>query len=41
MPGADATFGWQEAIAGFAVISIAAFLVTWIVTDLAHVSRTP
>jgi hypothetical protein len=41
MPGADATFGWQEAIAGFAMISIAAFLVTWIVTDLAHVSRTP
>jgi hypothetical protein len=41
MPGADSTFGWQEAIAGFAMISIVAFLVTWIVTDLAHVSRTP
>jgi hypothetical protein len=41
MPGADATFGWQEAMAGFAMISIVAFLVTWIVTDLAHVSRTP
>jgi hypothetical protein len=35
------SFGWQEAIAAFAVISIVAFLVTWIVTDLGHVSRTP
>jgi hypothetical protein len=41
MPGADPTFGWQEAMAGFAIISIVAFLVTWLVTDLGHVSRTP
>jgi hypothetical protein len=41
MPAADPTFGWQEAMAGFALISIVAFLVTWLVTDLGHVSRTP
>lgn len=41
MPGADWTFGWQEAMAGFAMFSIVAFLVTWTVTDLARVSRTP
>jgi hypothetical protein len=41
MPVADSTFGWQEAIAAFAIISVVAFLVTWIVTDLGHVSRTP
>jgi hypothetical protein len=41
MPVADPSFGWQEAIAAFAVISIVAFLVTWVVTDLGHVSRTP
>jgi hypothetical protein len=40
MPGADLTSSGQEALAGFAVISIVAFLVTWIVTDLGHVSRT-
>jgi hypothetical protein len=41
MPIADPSFGWQEALAGFAVISTVAFLVTWVVTDLVHVSRTP
>ena len=41
MPVADPSFGWQEAIAAFAVISIVAFLVTWVVTDLGHVPRTP
>lgn len=41
MPIADTSFGWQEALAGFAVISIVAFLVTWVVTDLGRVSRTP
>jgi hypothetical protein len=41
MPVADPSFGWQEAIATLAVISIVAFLVTWVVTDLGHVSRTP
>jgi hypothetical protein len=40
MPGADPTFSGQEAIAGFAMISVVAFLVTWVVTDLGHVSRT-
>ena len=41
MPIADPSSGWQEALAGFAVISIVAFLVTWVVTDLGRVSRTP
>jgi hypothetical protein len=41
MPVADPSFGWQEAIAAFAVISVVAFLVTWVVTDLGHVPRTP
>jgi len=41
MPVADPSFTWQEATAGFAIIAVAAFLVTWIVTDLAHMSRTP
>lgn len=41
MPVADPSFGWQEAVAAFAVISTVASLVTWLVTDLAHVPRTP
>jgi hypothetical protein len=41
MPIADPSFAWQEALAGFAIISIVAFLVTWVVTDLGRVSRTP
>jgi hypothetical protein len=41
MPVANPSFGWQEAIATFAIISIVAFSVTWVVTDLGHVSRTP
>src|SRR5215207_8308373 len=41
MPIADPSFGWQEALAAFAVIAIVAFLVTWVVTDLGRVSRTP
>ena len=41
MPVADSSFGWQEAIVAFAIIAFVAFLVTWVVTDLGHVSRTP
>jgi hypothetical protein len=41
MPVADPSFGWQEAFAAFVIISVVAFLVTWIVTDLGHVARTP
>jgi len=41
MPVADPSFGWQEAAAAFAIISVVAFLVSWVVTDLARVSRTP
>jgi hypothetical protein len=41
MPIADTSFAWQEALTGFAVISIVAFLVTWVVADLGRVSRAP
>ena len=41
MPVADPSFTWQQATAAFAIIAVVAFLVTWIVTDLGHVSRTP
>ncbi len=41
MPLADPSFGWQEAMAAFAIVSVVAFLVTWVVTDRVHVSRTP
>ena len=41
MPVADPSFGWQEALVAYAIVGVVAFLVTWVVTDLAHVSRTP
>jgi hypothetical protein len=41
MPAPEAAFGWQEAILAFGVIAFAAFLVTWVITDLLHVTRTP
>ena len=41
MPVPDPSFGWQDATAAFAIIAVVAFLVTWVVTDRGHVSRTP
>lgn len=41
MPFADQAFSWHEAIATFALISLAAFLVTWVFTDLLRVPRAP
>jgi TRAP-type C4-dicarboxylate transport system permease large subunit len=41
VPVPDPSFGWQDATAAFAIIAVVAFLVTWVVTDLGHVSRTP
>ncbi|HEU4356524.1 MAG TPA: hypothetical protein VFT27_13125 [Actinomycetota bacterium] len=41
MPVADQAFSWQEAIAAFAIISVAAFLVTWVITDLLRIPRSP
>jgi hypothetical protein len=41
MPVAEPSFGWLDALGAFAVIAGVAFLVTWIVTDLARVPRTP
>ena len=40
MPVPDPSFGWQDATAAFAIIAFVAFLVTWVVTYLGHVSRT-
>lgn len=41
MPVADPAFGWQEAVAAFAIITVAAFLVTWILTDLLRIPGAP
>lgn len=41
MPTADPGFTWQEAVAAFAIISVAAFLVTWVFTDLLKIRRAP
>lgn len=41
MPVADPSFGWLETTSAFVVLSVVAFAVTWIVTDLARVPRTP
>jgi hypothetical protein len=41
MPVADPSFGWLEAAGAFGLVIVVAFAVTWIVTDLARVSRTP
>jgi hypothetical protein len=41
MPVADPAFGWQEAFAAFAIITVAAFLVTWILTDRLRIPRAP
>lgn len=41
MPIADPAFNWQEALAAFAIITLAAFLVTWILTDRLRIPRAP
>src|SRR5512133_49253 len=41
MPVADPAFGWQEALTAFAIITVAAFLVTWILTDRLRIPRAP
>jgi hypothetical protein len=41
MPVADPAFGWQEAVAAFAIITVAAFLVTWVLTDRLRIPRAP
>lgn len=37
----DPSFTWQDALAAFAIIGAVAFLVTWVVTDLIGLRRTP
>jgi hypothetical protein len=39
MPVADPAFSWPEALAAFAIITVAAFLVTWILTDRLRIPR--
>jgi hypothetical protein len=39
MPLADPSFTWQDALVAFAVITVAAFLVTWVLTDLLNIHR--
>ena len=41
MPGTDPGFTWQEGLTAFGEIAIAAFLVTYVLTDLLNVPRTP
>jgi hypothetical protein len=41
MPGTDAGLTWQEGLAAFGVIAVVAFLVTWVLTDVLKVPRTP
>jgi hypothetical protein len=37
----DPGFTWQEALGAFGVIAVVAFLVTWALTDLLKIPRTP
>jgi hypothetical protein len=37
----DPSFTWQEALAALAIFAVVAFLVTWVVTDLLGLRRTP
>jgi hypothetical protein len=37
----DPSFTWQVALAAFTIIAVVAFLVTWVVTDLLGLRRTP
>jgi hypothetical protein len=41
MPIADPAFSWQQALAAFAIITLAAFLVTWLLTDRLRIPRAP
>ena len=41
IPVADSSFVVGGPPIAFGIISVVAFLVTWVVTDLGHVSRTP
>jgi hypothetical protein len=41
MPAAGQGFTWEAALVAFAIVSIVAFLVTWVVTDLSRIPRTP
>jgi hypothetical protein len=41
MPAFDTSFTTLDTVAALAVVALAAFLVTWVVTDLLHVRRAP
>src|SRR3954454_10602407 len=40
MPGAEPSFEWQTGIVGYLTLLVAAFLVSWLVTDVLRVRRT-
>jgi hypothetical protein len=37
----DSSFVWADAALLFAAVLVSAFLVTWLITDVGHVRRTP
>ena len=39
MPDIEASLAWQEILLAFAVLALAAFLVTWLVTDVLQIRR--
>jgi hypothetical protein len=41
MPTAQPGFGWPEAVVAFAIVAVAAFLVTWLATDRLRLTRAP
>jgi len=40
MPDVGTSFGWQEIAVTFTILALAAFLVTWLVTDVMRIGRT-
>ena len=40
MPVVETPFSWSEVAIAFAVLSLAAFLVTWVITDVLEIGRT-
>jgi len=40
VPVADPSFGWQEAMGAYLIVLVAAFAVTWLVTDVLGIGRT-
>src|SRR3954452_3257621 len=41
MPAPEATLSWGGALAWLAAVTVCAFLVAWVITDLLKIRRTP